>query len=287
MNNLNINICIVQISGNTHALGFLDQARYFQHQFRRLGYEATIEINRIRGECVNFIFGAHAGFDTELARHYRCVIVNLEQLGREGATVSGSYIQLLKTSVVVDYDQSNVSAYRSSSETPIITFGYAPYLRSSYSTEIDCRPIDILFVGSMNERRHRILREIQLAGVSVSVLKVGIYGEVRDKEIMRSKAVFNCHFYESARFEQARVFQCLSLGTAVISERSSNTKPPSIFEDSVFWTSIENVRTFFEREFGTDEFFDTARSHLYNFGTHDVGEQYRSAIEYIKEVYAL
>jgi hypothetical protein len=55
--------------------------------------------------------------------------------------------------------------------------------------------------------------------------------------------VFNCHFYESARFEQARVFQCLSLGTPVISERSARAAPPSQFEDCVFWVAPDAAPT--------------------------------------------
>ena len=32
-----INLCIMQPSGYVHSLGFLDRARYFRHQFRRMG----------------------------------------------------------------------------------------------------------------------------------------------------------------------------------------------------------------------------------------------------------
>ena len=65
--------------------------------------------------------------------------------------------------------------------------------------------------------------------------------------------MFNCHFYESARFEQARAFQCMSLGTPVISERTAATLPPVQFEDTVFWVG-RTTGSFFADHFGTPEF---------------------------------
>ena len=86
----NVHLCIVQPLGYVHSLGFLDQARFFRHQFRRMGADVTLAKNRLRHDAVNFIFGAHLGFDADLRARYTCVFVNLEQLGLGGAAVSAS-----------------------------------------------------------------------------------------------------------------------------------------------------------------------------------------------------
>src|ERR1700710_880842 len=99
-----IHLAIMQPAGYVHSLGFLDQARYFRHQFRRLGARVTMAKNRLREDAVNFVFGAHLGFPTEWQRRHACVFVNLEQLGHGGAAVSADYLALLAGSAVVDYD---------------------------------------------------------------------------------------------------------------------------------------------------------------------------------------
>ena len=57
----NIHLAIMQPLGYVHSLGFLDQARYFRWQFRRLGANVTLAKNRLRQDAVNFVFGAHLG----------------------------------------------------------------------------------------------------------------------------------------------------------------------------------------------------------------------------------
>src|SRR5690606_40479057 len=106
-----VHISIVQPLGYIHSLGFLDQARYLRYQFRRFGAQVTMAKNRLRHDAVNFVLGAHLGFDPALRQRHACIFVNLEQLGDGGAAVSQDYLQLLRSSAVVDYDAANVSAY--------------------------------------------------------------------------------------------------------------------------------------------------------------------------------
>src|SRR6185436_19658881 len=106
-----IHLCIQQPVGYLHSLGFLDQARYFRWQFRRLGLEVSLAKNRLRHDAINFVFGAHLGFDAASRARHTCVFVNLEQMGYGGANVPEAYRQLLATSAVVDYDPANLAGY--------------------------------------------------------------------------------------------------------------------------------------------------------------------------------
>lgn len=276
-----IHLCIVQPGGYVHALGFLDQARYFRHQFRRMGAQVTLAKNRLRHDAVNFVFGAHMGFDASLRQRYSCIFVNLEQLGQGGAAVSRDYQQLLAGSAVVDYDADNIAAYTSQvDDVPVVPFLYAPYLAQVEFAPLEDRPIDLLFIGSMNERRRETIRRIESQGVKVSLFDSPLYGPERDEFIVQAKAVFNAHFYPSSRFEQARVSHCLSLGTPVISERSPLAKPPAAFEDSVVWVEDAQLESFFANEFRTPGFYERAIHGLVNFQEADPVEAYADLLAF-------
>lgn len=194
---------------------------------------------------------------------------------------------MLKSFPVVDYDCENTTLYcgEASKNVPIVSFGHAPYLDGGAS-DLASRPVDILFFGSMNDRRKEMIEKIEYSGFKVSFLDFGVYGPERDVHIGNAKAVFNCHFYDSARFEQARVFQCLSLGTPVISECSGLAKPPSQFEESVFWVSSEKITSFFQDVFNTQEFFSSAKEKLENFKKIDVLDQFSNVLDCLEGVFS-
>jgi hypothetical protein len=267
---LRVNLCIIQPMGYIHSQGFLDQARYVRYQFRRLGAEVSIAKNRLREDSVNIILGAHLGFDSSLKQRHICVFFNLEQLGEGGASVSQNYLNLLRSSAVIDYDERNLAAYGCKpGDVPVISFQSAPYLKSEPVLALEDRPIDILFFGSINERRRAIFSRIESCGWSISTFDHPVYGDERDQYIRQAKAVLNCHYYESSRFEQARAFHTLSLGTPVISERTKRTTPPLAFENAVTWVSDEHLEEFFRNEFMTPSWLEQAKSQLDIFANMD------------------
>ena len=277
-----IHLCIVQPLGYVHSLGLLDQARYFRWQFRRLGAKVSMAKNRLRDGAVNFVFGAHLGFDAAQTRRQTCLFVNLEQLGAGGAQVSPEYLKLLAASAVVDYDADNVASYaRDAGDVPLVPFLYAPYLAPAEPMPLEDRPIDLLFFGSMNPRRKALIQKIESLGRSVSVFDAPLYGPERDVYIAQAKAVLNLHFYESSRFEQARVSHCLSLGTPVISERTPRTRPHEAFEDCVLWLHDDaELVQFFTHDVGTPECHEAMRAGLARFAESDPLEAYADLLAF-------
>jgi SAM-dependent methyltransferase len=275
MNHLSdIHLCIVQPVGYVHSLGFIDPARYFRHQFRRFGARVSMAKNRLRHDAVNFVFGAHLGFDATLRERHACVFVNLEQLGAGGATVSPAYLNLLATSAVADYDANNVAAYAKDVDAvPVVPILHAPYLASSSAMPLAERPIELLFIGSMNPRRRALIDRIEAQGVQVTMFDSALYGAERDHFITQAKAVLNVHFYESSRFEQVRVSHCLSLGTPVISERGAACRPHPAFEDSVSWFDERSLPQCFA-EFKTTGFAERSLTALERFRDADPVEAY-------------
>jgi SAM-dependent methyltransferase len=278
-----IHLSIVQPPGYVHSLGFLDPARYFRHQFRRMGAHVTIGKNRLRHDAVNLVFGAHLGFDPALRERHACIFVNLEQLGPGGAQVTQAYRDLLASSAVVDYDADNVPAYaRDASDVPVVPLLHAPYLapQQGEAPPLEDRPIDLLFIGSLNERRKIMLARIEALGLQVALFDSPLYGAERDAYIRQAKAVLNMHFYATSRFEQARVSHCLSLGTPVISERGAATRPHPAFEESVDWFREDTIEACFRDGFGTPAFFTRARAQLANFEIFDPIEAYADLLAF-------
>jgi len=279
-----IHLSIVQPAGNIHWMGLLDQARYFRFQLRRLGAEVTIAKNRLRHDAVNLVFGAHMGFDPSLRNSHTCIFVNLEQLGIGGAATAPAYLELLATSGVIDYDRANVSAYCADpADVPVAPLQFAPYLDAQDTgLALEDRPIDLLFVGSLNERRRAWLQRVEATGRSVTHFDAPLYGEERDHYIRQAKAVVNVHYYEACRFEQARVSHCLSLGTPVISERTPFTTVPEAFEDSVLWVQDEELEQFFTQDFGTSACLDAFRTGLERFRAQDPIAAYADVLAFVE-----
>lgn len=276
-----VHLSIVQPPGYVHALGLLDPARYLRHQFRRFGAEVTLGKNRLRADAVNFVFGAHLGFDPELMRRFPCLIVNLEQLGDRGASLPATYLELLRHAAVVDYDAANVPVYAADpADVPLVRFLHAPYLAAGDALPLEQRPIDLLFIGSMNERRSEYIARVEAAGVGVTVFDQAVYGPERDQFIRQAKAVLNCHYYDSSRFEQVRAFHCLSLGTPVVSERRPHTRVPEAFERSVQWLGEGDVEGFFGRDFATPAWFDAAHRQLASFEATDPVEDFADLLAF-------
>ena len=276
-----VHLCLVQPLGYVHSLGFIDQARYFRHQFRRMGAQVTVAKNRLRHDAVNFVFGAHLGFDPGLRERHSCIFVNLEQLGQGGAQVNAGYLELLRRSAVVDYDADNLAAYaQDASEVPVLPFGHAPYLAPASPLPLEERPIDLLFFGSMNPRRQALIARIEAQGWQVGVFDRPLYGAERDEFILQSKAVLNVHFYEASRFEQARASTCLSLGTPVVSELGRLSRPPAAFERCASWVDEASFDDFFARQFGTPAFFESARAQLEQFRRFDPIEAYADVLAF-------
>lgn len=276
-----VHLAIIQPPGYVHSLGFLDQARYFRHQFRRFGAEVTIGKNRLREDAINFVFGAHLGLPEDSARRHSLILVNLEQLGQGGAQVDPAYLQLLARHAVVDYDAANREAYAADvDDVPVVPFLFAPYLEDGAALALEDRPIDLLFFGSVNERRRDYLARVEACGLQVAMFDGPLYGPERDHFVRQSKAVLNCHHYASSRFEQARAFQCLSMGTPVISERSLRTMPPPAYDEAVFWLPDAELEPFFRQRFNTPAFFEQARRQLAGFRAHDPMDAYADLLAF-------
>lgn len=99
---------------------------------------------------------------------------------------------------------------------------------------------DILFYGSMNDRRRKIIKELENKGLDVKVL-FGIYEEELYPYIAGTKIVLDLHFYEQALCNAFRILPALSLNAKVISEIPSDNYYYEKLKDKVIFGKYEDL----------------------------------------------
>lgn len=100
--------------------------------------------------------------------------------------------------------------------------------------------IDVLFVGSLNDRRLTVLKQLAAQGINFEA-RFNVYGELRDSFIARSKIILNVHYYESRVFEIVRVSYLLANRKCVVSETGSDTTFERQFETAVAFAAFDKL----------------------------------------------
>ena len=211
--------------------------------FQCLGHEAVSTFNTFCDDRINVIFGAH--LMTERQRHSipsGSVIVNLEPLADTRNPADDIYIELLKNHVVWDYSKANVQFLRQRfgiQHAQYLPVSYSPRLSSHVGEQVE-PDIDILFYGSINDRRRKLLERLSSAGLNVQVL-VGVYGKARDEYIARSKVVLSIAFYEVKILESTRIMHALAHGRSVVAECYSDSDYDKRFDGAALMCSYDQL----------------------------------------------
>ncbi len=167
------------------------------------------------------------------------ILYNLELVDPESPWITPEYLKLLGAHQVWDFRQDNVQALRALGihGVRICPIGYVPSLtRIAPRTE----DIDVLFYGSLNERRQRVFEELADHGVQLVVLN-GVYGTERDDYIARAKLILNVHFYERNELEIVRISYLLANQKCVVSETSCNPAVDEPFQGGIGFCSYEDI----------------------------------------------
>lgn len=211
-----ITLVNVHIPGYIHAAAYDDLICSVRHGLIALGYEVQEADWCAPGTDPAIVFGGHLIAAAKSAwPHTTSVIYNTEHIA--SAAMSNDYLSFLMRHEVWDYSADNAAALSTLLGKPVrhVPFGYVPELtRITPAPEQD---IDVLFYGSMNERRRKVLDELMAAGLNV-VHVFGVYGAERDDLIAGAKVVLNMHYYMPGHFETLRVGYLLANRKAVVSE---------------------------------------------------------------------
>jgi len=173
-------VCLIRPPGYPHA-----EALAELEETVRYGLEALGQLHPPR----RIVLGAHLpGYMPEAGD----IIYNTEH-PRSGWW-SAEYRDLMRSHETWDYAPEGYGLH--------VPIGYMPQL--TRIPKADPQDIDVLFYGSMNERRAKVVHDLEAAGLNV-VTVFGCYGAERDALIARSKVVLNMHYYEPGVFEYVRM----------------------------------------------------------------------------------
>ncbi len=199
---------------NIHTQCFAEVADSVAWVLQLLGHDVARSQTFI-GDGVNVLFGVRPG---ESALPENSIIYNGEQVGSDG--MWPSLVDLYKRHTVWDYSAANAARYKEWGlvEPRVVRPGYAPVLDGRI--EQAEKVVDVVFFGSLNERRKKILDDLQDKGLKVMQVPFGVYGRDRDDLIAQAKLCVNIHYYESAIFEAVRCSYLAQNGVPVISESS-------------------------------------------------------------------
>lgn len=169
----------------------------------------------------------------------RSILYNLEQITPGSPWLQPAFLDILRQYRVWDYSQSNIEqlAHLGITSVQYVPIGYVSQLTRICPTEED---IDVLFYGSLNERRWHIIQSLKAHGVKTEAA-FGVYGNERDQLIARSKIVLNIHFYETKVFEVVRVWYLLANQRFVVSERGCNPVEEATFSEGVVFADYNDL----------------------------------------------
>jgi hypothetical protein len=231
---------------------FDDSVESVDYVLRMAGFETRISINTILIDALNIIWGAgtHLGSDLHaiesVAKPGNCIIFNMEQISGESTLVNTRYLQFLHNYRVLDYNQHNIEALKAvdssivASEFPLIPAPSLAFFDREASSGAFDYEFDIGFFGVLNERRERILSELQSNGLRVNRVS-GQFGQNLNKSIASTRIVLNIHCYSAKIFETARVLRPLAMGIPVISETSVTPINVNWNDSGVIFADYKNL----------------------------------------------
>ncbi|MEI8034039.1 MAG: hypothetical protein WCH96_01020 [Betaproteobacteria bacterium] len=217
------NICLVKPDQYIHSFAFLELGELLYFSLKELGFKVALQFNEIAPHEQNIVIGFHLlapQAQSQLPKS--TIILNTEQVHSDQSSWNETIMNGARHFKLWDYSQKNIEKFQSMGIQGV------KYLKLGFQKELarldrtQPKSIDVLFYGSVNERRRDILKKLEAQGVKLKVL-LNVYGKQRDHWIERSKMVINLHHYNSHIFEIVRVFYLLTNAVAVVSEVNEST----------------------------------------------------------------
>lgn len=232
-------VTIISPAGYQHSDAFSEVAETLHHGLRVLGHEAIISRSVLPGRGRHIVLGAHLALRAGIALPPESIIYNLEQVDFGSRWVTPALLDLYRGFPLWEYSAVNIERLVSFGlPRPIhVPLGYAPTLTRIPNVAPD---IDVLFYGSLNVRRCRVLDQLRTAGLRVETL-FGVYGAARDEAIARSRLVLNVHNYAARVFEMVRVSYLLANRRVVVSERGADAEAEAPFADGIAFADYDDL----------------------------------------------
>jgi hypothetical protein len=166
------------------------------------------------------------------------ILYNAEQVGC-GVGADPRYIELLRQYEVWDYSKLNIAELKKlgviAKHCPL---GYSPCLERIRPNEVE-QDIDVLFYGSINERRKAVL--LELHNKCKLQCAFGVHGQPILDLIARSKIIVNIHFYESAIHEITRTSYLMANKKFIVSEIGNDEDLEKPYTGGIAFSKYEDL----------------------------------------------
>jgi len=223
-------VVVVSPPGYRHSAAFHEVAESLHHAIRALGHEATVGYNRFAPGATHIVLGSNlVGPEAVGTIPPGSVIYNLEQIDADSRWWHAGLQALVARHETWDYSRRNIETFAQLGVTRAVhhvPVGYVPELSRIPPAAVE--DIDVLFYGSVNERRAAVLDALRAQGLNVVQL-FGIYGRERDAHIARAKVVLSLHLYPAKILEAVRIGYLLANHKAVVAE----CEPDTAFEPGI------------------------------------------------------
>lgn len=252
------NLWIVSPPNYIHSRCFAEVALSLRDGLRALGHDSDIVTSSFDcppgKDAWTIILGAHLlchSFIDPISLPRNMIIYNLEQITpgspwlteqylgiMQGKWCDGEFLSKGHQIKVWDYSKRNIDELKQLGiEATLCEIGYMPSLTRIAPCDED---IDVLFVGSMNRRRAKIIEDLTRAGLKV-VPVFGYYGAERDLLIARAKVVLNVHFYDSKVFEIVRCSYLMANKKCVVSEWGSDQDLEEYYNNGIVFCPYDGL----------------------------------------------
>ena len=239
-----INICIIKPNNYIHSLAYLEIAELLHYSVLELNKNSKISYNfiDINPKVKNIIFGAHLLNDDMInSIPSNTIIFNTEQIESINEIWKRRILLLASKGIIFwDYSNHNLDLLLTKLNVKgrLFEIGFQKNLQRIKMN--DNKEVDVLFYGSLNNRREKIINSLLKNNVKVKCL-FGVYGKDRDDWIGKSKIVLNLHYYESKIFEIVRIFYLLTNAIPIVSEVDENTKLNNNYLKGIMGSNYEDV----------------------------------------------
>jgi len=236
-----INICLIRPDNYIHSYAFLELGELIYFSLKDLGFEATLGFNQIEPDVKNILIGCQL-LDPKFIEQVpkSTIILNTEQIYSDTTDWNKNIFQWVTNFEVWDYSIRNIKKLEEIGVKKVKFFKIGFQKELARLDKSKKKDVDVLFYGSINERRKDILDKLVAKGLTVKTL-FGVYGRERDEWVERSKLVLNHHFYNSQIFEIVRVFYLLTNSVAVVGEVNESTSIGAMCREGVYAAKYDDL----------------------------------------------
>jgi hypothetical protein len=185
------------------------------------------------------------------------IILNSEQIHSQFMK-NKYYLSLMKKNIVCDYNTLTANYLKETHGIKVLSYFFFEFMK--FDVERKERKYDVCFIGSKNERREKVLKDLQ---EQYPDLKFYIDFDWKHKNsesltqiLHECRVVLNIPYYENNAIESHRIHKALACGCKVISHPSADEDANEFYKDYITITdnidlSIEGIEPNYEKLIST------------------------------------